>query len=146
VSGPSSSSRTRTAQSAMTRICERRGSRAGRSVGIARGARLFGVTQPLGACRRWQRREGRTGWGEKGGKGDWRFSPTVELGRAARQKGGGAPSAASAQATTEVISRLGNCADGGAPRRTSARRGGRRGEELARECGGMMRAGGGDDR
>jgi hypothetical protein len=46
VSGPSSSSRTRTARSAMTRIGEQRGSRAGQLAGIARGARLFGVTHP----------------------------------------------------------------------------------------------------
>jgi hypothetical protein len=42
--GPLSSSRTRTARSAMTRINERRGSRAGRSPGITRGTRLLGVT------------------------------------------------------------------------------------------------------
>jgi hypothetical protein len=47
---------------------------------------------------------------------------------------------------TEVIPRLDNCADDNAPRRTSVRHGGRRGEELARGCGGMKRAGGGDDR
>jgi hypothetical protein len=106
VSGPSSSSRTRTARSAMTEIGERQGSRAGRSAGIARGACLFGVTQPPGEYQRRQRREGRMGGGEKGGKGDWQFSPLVELGRAARWKGGGAPSAASAQASAEVIPRL----------------------------------------
>jgi hypothetical protein len=69
----------------------------------------------------------------------------VELGRAARRKGDDAPSVANAQATAEVIPRLGNCADGGAPRRTSARHCGRRGEELVGECGKMRRAGGGDD-
>jgi hypothetical protein len=130
----------------MTGIGERRGSRVGRSARIARGTGLLGITPPLGTYRQRQRGEGITGGGEKRGKGDWRFSPSVELGRAARQKGDGAPSVASAQATTEVIPRLANCADDGAPRRTSARHCGRRGEELAGECGEMWRAGGGDDR
>jgi hypothetical protein len=31
---------------------------------------------------------GRTGGGEKGGKGDWQFSPSVELGRMRRAAGG----------------------------------------------------------
>jgi hypothetical protein len=96
VSGPSSSSHTRTAWSAMTGISERRGSRVGRSARIARGTRLLGMTQPLGAYRRRQRGEGRTGGGEKRGNEDWRLSPSVELGRAARRKGDGASSAASA--------------------------------------------------
>jgi hypothetical protein len=59
----------------------------------------------------------------------------MELDRAARWKGDGAPSATSAQATVEVVLRLGNCVDGGAPQRTSARHDGHRGEELAGECG-----------
>jgi hypothetical protein len=85
--------------------------------------------------------------GEKEGKGDWWFSPLVELGRAARwKKGGGAPDAASALATAVVAPSLSNCADSGAPRRTSARHGGPKGEELARGCGKMRRARGGDDR
>jgi hypothetical protein len=56
------------------------------------------------------------GGGEKGGKGEWRFSPSMELGRAARRKGDGAPSVASAQATAEVVPRLDNCADDDTPR------------------------------
>jgi hypothetical protein len=77
------------------------------------------------------------GGGEKRGKGDWRFSPSVELDQEARRKGDGAPSVASAQVTTEVIPRLANCTNDGAPRRTWARHYGRRGEELAGECGEM---------
>jgi hypothetical protein len=69
VSGPSSSSLTHTARSAMTEIDERRGSRTGRSAVISRGARLFGVTQPLGAYQRWQRREGERAGERKGEKG-----------------------------------------------------------------------------
>jgi hypothetical protein len=85
----------------------------------------------LGAHRRWQRREGRTSEGEKEGREDWRFSPTVVLGRSAQRKGGGVPGVASTRTATAVLPRLDECADDDAPRRTSARHSECRGEGLA---------------
>jgi hypothetical protein len=79
--GPSSSSRTRTVRSTMTGIGERRGSRAGRLTGIARGAHLFGMTQP----------QAHTGDGRKG-RGEWAGERKRERGLAVLTLVGARPS------------------------------------------------------
>jgi hypothetical protein len=57
---------------------------------------------------------------------DLRFSPTVELGRAAQRKGGSVPGATSTRTAAAMVPRLDERVDSGAPRRTSARHGERR--------------------